>query len=635
MICATNGALLNQLSGISNTLNNVFFGLGTNGTAKLGNMVNGVVAMRSSGLRLGETARNVFAGISSNGISLHEVTNALLAANFIGTDRTGNASLPVGLGLFAEKVKDIAIGVSNSLTVISATNGALLRELSGLSNTLNNCFFGLAANGTNKVGNMRNGLITERSTGLNLGGVARNVFAHISSNAISFQAVTNVKVLANLLGTDITGLTRAPIGGNGITAVASRDLTVGNETSGGTFGRMALQIGACARHGLEAVDSSSLRVVNSIFGTDSSGTKSLSNSLSAVKVHFSSDFAAIAPMRATAITGNTIAFNGGSGVEITQDPAIVAHEVVHVIQGNSVRNNSRDGIRIGTNVSSVLIGGTNLAGANEITRNGGSGISKNGVGQRFFVEINSILSNSVKAIERASDPLNQVAPIITSAVKGSTHVQGNVSGQPNQTVRLHFYAHRPKAGAQGEGEMWVGTVNVPLNGAGVGSYNSVLPRTSPAGWLVASTAADPIRGTSEFSNSQMVQLPTDTDGDGLPDFWEALYPSCLDPLVPDPPIEDCDGDGFTNPQEYIAHTDPTRADSALRVENLLATGDGATLEFTGVAGRQYGLERRTDLGNGAWVRVAITIPEADGEVTLSDPEPPTEAAYYRIVAEFP
>ena len=120
----------------------------------------------------------------------------------------------------------------------------------------------------------------------------------------------------------------------------------------------------------------------------------------------------------------------------------------------------------------------------------------------------------------------------------------------------------------------------------------------------------------------------------MPDAWESLYPSCLNPSVPDA-NGDCDHDGFTNLQEYIAHTDPTRADSALRAENFAVTGTGATLKFTGVAGRQYGLDRQIDLGAGAWVRVATSIPETDGEVTLSDPEPPQENAYYRIVAEFP
>ena len=55
----------------------------------------------------------------------------------------------------------------------------------------------------------------------------------------------------------------------------------------------------------------------------------------------------------------------------------------------------------------------------------------------------------------------------------------------------------------------------------------------------------------------------DTDADGMPDSWENLYPTCLDPLVPDA-NEDCDGDGLTNLEEYnngISSTDPTDEDS--------------------------------------------------------------------------
>jgi hypothetical protein len=46
----------------------------------------------------------------------------------------------------------------------------------------------------------------------------------------------------------------------------------------------------------------------------------------------------------------------------------------------------------------------------------------------------------------------------------------------------------------------------------------------------------------------------DTDGDGMPDWWEYTYG--LNPLVSDA-VADLDGDGRTNLQEYQAGTDPT------------------------------------------------------------------------------
>jgi hypothetical protein len=183
--------------------------------------------------------------------------------------------------------------------------------------------------------------------------------------------------------------------------------------------------------------------------------------------------------------------------------------------------------------------------------------------------------------------------------------------------------------------MWLGTLNVPLDSTGSGSYDHMLPRTVPRGWLVASTAADPVFGTTEFSASQTVQPALDSDGDGLPDHWEARYPSCLNPTVPDPADEDCDGDGFTNLQEYTAGTDPTMADSALQVQRLEITGTGAQLKFTGIAGRQYGLERKITVTD-PWVRVVTAIPAVDGEVTLTDPEAYLfPNAFYRYLAEFP
>ena len=73
--------------------------------------------------------------------------------------------------------------------------------------------------------------------------------------------------------------------------------------------------------------------------------------------------------------------------------------------------------------------------------------------------------------------------------------------------------------------------------------------------------------------------PKDSNNDGMPDKWQARYG--LDPHSVDegPPHEDAvwypnnlasrdlDGDGYTNLEEYLNGTDPTRPDTDLKIKD--------------------------------------------------------------------
>ena len=68
---------------------------------------------------------------------------------------------------------------------------------------------------------------------------------------------------------------------------------------------------------------------------------------------------------------------------------------------------------------------------------------------------------------------------------------------------------------------------------------------------------------------------TDSDGDGIPDFWEAQYG--LDPNDPADAVLDSDTDGLTNLQEFQQGTDPANGDTD---SDGLTDGDEVNVYFT-------------------------------------------------------
>jgi len=126
------------------------------------------------------------------------------------------------------------------------------------------------------------------------------------------------------------------------------------------------------------------------------------------------------------------------------------------------------------------------------------------------------------------------------------------------------------------------TGNTPYRATATFSDNSTLNVTSQATWSGDSPYASIDGGvltTTEVTGNQPVTVTTtwstggvsrtgtktvtivdttDTDHDGMPDWWEVKYG--LNPSVNDA-HSDLDGDGFTNLTEYRRGTDPSDPNS--------------------------------------------------------------------------
>ena len=128
-----------------------------------------------------------------------------------------------------------------------------------------------------------------------------------------------------------------------------------------------------------------------------------------------------------------------------------------------------------------------------------------------------------------------------------------------------------------------------------------------------------------------IQLASpDSDGDGLPDWWEIQYG--LNPHDPTDAAQDADGDGMTNLQEYLAGTNPQDPNSRLRLD---IKDTVPSLQFNAVSNRSYTVLSTDGLSPVQWKKLADVLARSVSRLeTLVDTNTGSNR-FYRLVIPQP
>jgi hypothetical protein len=152
-----------------------------------------------------------------------------------------------------------------------------------------------------------------------------------------------------------------------------------------------------------------------------------------------------------------------------------------------------------------------------------------------------------------------------------------------------------------------------------------------AGDYTLTTALTDDLGATATSSGVLVHVKADTDGDGMPDDWETA--NSFNPASATDGVQDTDGDGTTNLQEFRAGTDPRSSASVFRVTSIVRNGVDFVVSFNSVSGKQYRVEKCASLTNPQWTPVADNVPGTGGTIAITDSGAVANgtAQFYRVV----
>ena len=181
------------------------------------------------------------------------------------------------------------------------------------------------------------------------------------------------------------------------------------------------------------------------------------------------------------------------------------------------------------------------------------------------------------------------------------------------------------------------TCNLGLMAAGSTAAIEITVRPAFSGVFsneasVALAQVDAILGDNSDDAVTTVIAAVDTDGDGLPDWWELMHSGNITNVDK---AADSDEDDVTNGEEYDGDTDPNDPNSYLRIVDILNLPP-IKVEWETSPIRVYKVQATSNLLNSAsWTDLNTGIEGSGLKESASDTNAPIPARAYRIQATAP
>jgi len=391
-----------------------------------------------------------------------------------------------------------------------------VRIFGGAGHIIEGCVVGLDAAGVDQ-GNTLNGISVTNSADVRIGGPSPGQGNTVSGNTqngilVNGLSTSNMVVQGNRIGVNQAGTTARPNSQNGVflngaplNTVGGSSAAQGNVISGNTQSGVRIEgtnalnnvvrgnvvglnqsRGAAvpnAGQGIHLFNAQSNTIGGSVSGQ---GNLISGNTQSGVRIEGST-------ARGNVVLGNVIGLdgtgvisrpNGGNGIYITGSASFNRAGGLAVGEGNTIWFNAGDGIFIDS-------GTNNAARANSTFGN---------VGLGHDLGLNGVTANDALDTDSGANQLQNFPALATATnFTATVFATGTINSRTGTLYSIDFYSSPARdPTTNGEGQVFLGSVDVTTDASGNASFAATLPRQA-AGKFLSATATDTNGNTSEFS----------------------------------------------------------------------------------------------------------------------------------------